>query len=32
MLLERDMLWKVAPGTLDVLIGTSSEVIALRVY
>lgn len=30
MLLDRDMLWKVAPGTFDVLIGTSAEDIVLR--
>ena len=30
MLLDRDMLWKVAPGTFDVLIGTSSQDIVLQ--
>jgi beta-glucosidase len=30
MLLDRDMLWKVAPGTIDVLIGNSSQDIALQ--
>jgi hypothetical protein len=30
MLLHRYMLWKIAPGTFDVLIGTSAENIALR--
>ena len=30
MLLDRDMLWKVAPGTFDVMIGNSAEDIALR--
>ena len=30
MLLDRDMLWKVAPGKFDVLIGTSAEDIVLR--
>ncbi len=30
MLLDRDMLWKVVPGTFDVLIGNSAEDIALR--
>ena len=30
MLLDRDMLWKVAPGTFDVLIGTSSQDIVLK--
>jgi beta-glucosidase len=30
MLLDRDMLWKVAPGTFDVLIGTSSQEIVLQ--
>lgn len=30
MLLDRDMLWKVSPGTFDVLIGNSSADIALR--
>jgi beta-glucosidase len=30
MLLDRDMLWKVAPGTFDVLIGASAENIVLR--
>jgi beta-glucosidase len=29
MLLDRDMLWRVSPGTFDVLIGNSSEDIAL---
>ncbi len=29
MLLDRDMLWKVVPGTFDVLIGNSSADIAL---
>jgi beta-glucosidase len=29
MLLDRDMLWKVSPGTFDVLIGNSSADIAL---
>lgn len=30
MLLDRDMLWKVAPGTFDVMIGNSAADIALR--
>jgi beta-glucosidase len=30
MLLDRDMLWKVAPGNFDIMIGSSSEDIALR--
>jgi beta-glucosidase len=30
MLLDRDMLWRVSPGTFDVLIGNSSADIALR--
>jgi beta-glucosidase len=30
MLLDRDMLWKVVPGTFDVMIGKSAENIALR--
>jgi beta-glucosidase len=30
MLLDRDMLWKVAPGTFDVLIGTSSQDTVLK--
>ena len=30
MLLDRDMLWKVAPGTLDVMLGTSSADVVLR--
>jgi beta-glucosidase len=30
MLLDRDMLWKVAPGIFDVMIGNSAEDIALR--
>jgi beta-glucosidase len=30
MLLDEDMLWKVSPGTFDVLIGSSAENIALR--
>lgn len=30
MLLDRDMLWRVSPGTFDVLIGHSSADIALR--
>lgn len=30
MLLDRDMLWRVAPGTFDVMIGSSSADIALR--
>jgi len=30
MLLDRDMLWKVSPGTFDVMIGNSAEDIALR--
>lgn len=30
MLLDRDMLWRVAPGTFDVMIGNSSADIALR--
>jgi beta-glucosidase len=30
MLLGRDMLWRVAPGTSDVMIGNSAEDIALR--
>ena len=29
MLLDRDMLWKVAPGNFDIMIGSSSEDIAL---
>jgi len=29
MLLDRDMMWKVSPGTFDVLIGKSSADIAL---
>jgi hypothetical protein len=30
MLLDRDMLWKVAPGIFDVTAGNSAEDIALR--
>lgn len=30
MLLDRDMLWRVAPGTFDVMIGKSAEDIVLR--
>jgi beta-glucosidase len=30
MLLDRDMLWKVAPGTFDVMIGNSAEDIPMR--
>jgi len=30
MLLDRDMLWRVAPGTFDAMIGSSSAEIALR--
>jgi len=30
MLLDRDMRWRVAPGTFDVMIGTSSQDIALH--
>jgi beta-glucosidase len=30
MLLDRDMLWRVVPGTFDVMIGKSAEDIALR--
>jgi beta-glucosidase len=30
MFLDRDMIWRVAPGTFDVMIGTSAEDIALK--
>ena len=30
MLLDRDMLWRVAPGTFDVMIGNSAEDIPLK--
>ncbi len=30
MLLDRDMLWRVAPGTFDVMIGNSAEDIVLK--
>jgi beta-glucosidase len=30
MLLDRDMLWRVIPGTFDVMLGSSSASIVLR--